>query len=443
MSIFRAYDIRGVFGEDLTLEIAEDIGKAYGTYLGGDIVVGMDNRLSSDEVKRSLIKGLISTGTNVVDVGIVPSPVLYFAIEHLKKDGCIMVTASHNPPKYNGFKLNKGNLPLTSDEIQGLKRIIDKGSYKEGKGEVSEYKVIDSYRNYIKERFKLDRKMKVVIDAGNATCGEIAPRIFRELGCDVTCIYCDMDGNFPNHQPDPTVEENLVDIKRRVIEEGADIGIAYDGDGDRVVIIDDKGNSLKGDQIMILFSRDLLKKEKGERILFEVKSSRALIKDIEDNGGVPIMWIVGHSFIKKKIADDKILLGGETSGHFFFAENFGFDDGIYASVKMAEILSRDEKTLSELVLTLPKYPSIDHRIYCSDDKKFEVVEGIKEEFSKIYDTITLDGVRVELEDGWGLVRASNTEPALVIRYEAETEEKLKEIEGIFESKLKEYGVEMT
>ncbi len=442
MSIFRAYDIRGVYEEDLTPEIAENIGKAYGTYLGGDIVVGMDNRLSSEVLKQALIKGLTSTGTDVTDVGVVPSPVLYFAITHLGKDGCIMVTASHNPPEYNGFKLNRGKLPLVADEIQELKHIIDQGEFKEGKGKVSECDVVTPYKKYIKDRFKLERGLKVVIDAGNATCGEIGPEIFTELGCDVTRLYCELDGTFPNHQPDPTVEENLIDLKKVVMDEGADIGISYDGDGDRVLFVDDKGRTLKGDQIMMIYSRDLLEVKKGEKILFEVKSSRALIEDIRMSGGDPIMWKVGHSFIKKKLSEDNILLGGETSGHFFFAENNGFDDGLYGSVKMVHILAKSESKLSDIFSSLPGYPSIDHRVHCPDDKKFGIVEKIKEDFSKIYDVITMDGVRVELEDGWGLIRASNTEPALVIRYEAETEEKLKEIEDIFESKMREYGVDM-
>lgn len=442
MTIFRAYDIRGVFGEDLTLDIAENIGKAFGTYIDGDMVLGMDNRSSSEDLKKSLISGLVSTGTNVIDIGVVPTPVLYFGIEHFKKEGGIMLTASHNPPEYNGFKLNRGKLPLTSEEIQGLKKIIESGNFKKGSGKTEKKDISDLYKNYITSKFKLQKKLKVMIDAANATCGPIAPQIFRELGCDVVEIYCEPDGSFPNHPPDPTVEENLGEIKSRIIKEGADLGIAYDGDGDRVVFIDEKGNDLKGDISVILLSRNLLKDNKGEKILFEVKASRILIKDIEDSGGVPLMWKVGHSFIQKKLSDDNLIFGGETSGHFFFSENFGFDDGIFASAKIAEILSESDKTLSEIVSTIPSYPMVDQRIFCPDDRKFDIVEKMKEDFSSKYDVITIDGVRVELKEGWGLVRASNTEPALVIRYEAETEEKLEEIKNIFNTKLKEYGVEV-
>ena len=442
MTIFRAYDIRGVFGEDLTTKIAENIGKAFGTYLNGDMVLGMDNRLSSEDLKKSLIRGLVSTGTNVIDIGMVPTPVLYFGIEYFKKDGGIMLTASHNPPKYNGFKINQGNLPLTSEEIQELNNIIKTGKYRKGKGKVEKKEILDIYKKYITEKFKLQKKLKVMIDSANATCGPIAPPIFRELGCEVVEIYCEPDGNFPNHPPDPTVEENLTEIKNRIIKEGADLGIAYDGDGDRVVFIDEKGNDLKGDCSVILLTRDLLKDNRGEKILFEVKASRILIKDIKDAGGEPLMWKVGHSFIQRKLSEDNIIFGGETSGHFFFAENFGFDDGIFASAKIAQMLSRTDKTLSEITSTIPTYPMIDMRVFCPDDRKFEIVDKIKEDFSSKYDVITIDGVRVELEDGWGLVRASNTEPALVIRYEAKTEEKLEEIKDIFNIKLKEFGVEV-
>jgi phosphomannomutase/phosphoglucomutase len=436
--IFRAYDIRGIFGDDLTTETAEEIGKAYGTYLDGEIIVGMDNRPSSGALKNALIKGLISTGMRVIDIGIVPIPVLYFTIANLKKDGGIMVTASHNPPEYNGFKLNKGNLPFSSEEIQNIRSMTEKGEYKVGRGVVKEENMTDSYIDHIKEKFKFNR-LKVVIDAGNGTCGSIAPRIFTEFGCEVIELYCELDGNFPNHFPDPTVEENLTDLRKKVMEEGADMGIAYDGDGDRVVFIDDTGKILKGDQSMVIFARDLLKRGKGGRVLFEVKCSSVLREEIEKSGGTPLMLRVGHSFFKRKMQSEYIPLGGETSGHFYFSENFCFDDGIYASVKMASIIS-DGKSLSEIFSTFPRYPSVDLKIPCPDDMKFEIVDGIKRELEREYRVISIDGVRVELEDGWGLLRASNTEACLITRYEAKSEERLREIEAIFEEKLKEFDV---
>ncbi len=443
MSIFRAYDIRGIFNEDLTLEVAENIGRAFGTYLGGDkkFVVGRDARISSPQIKDSLIKGLISTGCQVMDIGMVPTPVLYFAIHHYEKDGGVMVTGSHNPPQYNGFKLCKGTHTLYGPEIQELGKIVDVGRYKEGSGEVEERDVIEDYLSYIKNKVKLGKKIKAVIDAGNGAAGLIATRLFREVGCQVFELNCQPDGNFPKHFPDPTVDAYLEELIEKVKKEGVDLGIAYDGDADRLGVVDNSGKIIRGDQLLILFSREILEKNPGAKIIFEVKCSQALIEDIEAHDGIPIMYRTGHSFIKKKMREENALLAGEMSGHFFFADDYyGYDDGIFASLKMVELLSQSDRKLSELVAGMPSYFSTPEiRIRCPEEEKFKVVEKVMKKFQeKGYEVITVDGARVQFEDGWGLVRASNTEPALILRFEGKTEKRMREIEEIIKKKLQEF-----
>ncbi len=441
MSIFRAYDIRGVFGRDLTEEIAEKIGKGFGTYIKGkEVVVGRDCRLSSSALSSALIRGLTSVGCDVTDIGMVPTPVVYFSMIHYKKNNAVMITGSHNPPEYNGFKLCKDSYALYGDEIQEIRKILESGNFIEGSGTVTRKDVTNDYVNFIKERISLRRRLKIVIDAGNGTGGEISERIFRELGCDVIPLYCEPDGSFPNHHPDPTIDEFLNDLIETVKRERADIGIAYDGDADRVGFIDDKGRIIRGDQSLILFSREILRKHKGSKIIFEVKCSQAVIEDIERNGGIPIMYRTGHSFIKKKMKEENALLAGEMSGHFFFADNYyGYDDAIFASARMAELLSRSEKNLSEIISDIPRYISTPEiRIRCRDDEKFRIVESIVEKFKREYSVITVDGARIQFKDGWGLVRASNTEPALILRFEAKTKEELNRIEQIITDELRRF-----
>ncbi len=441
MSIFRAYDIRGVYDEELSDEMAEDIGRAFGTYAqGATIVVGRDCRLSSEALSKALIKGLVSAGCEVTDVGMVPTPVLYFSIHKYQTGGGIMITGSHNPPQYNGFKMVKGPLTLYGEEIQKLKKIIDSENYREGEGSTSQREILDDYASYIKERITVGRKLKVVVDAGNGVGGRIAEKIIGDLGCEVSCLYCEPDGNFPNHVADPTVDEYLTDLIQKVKEEGADIGIAYDGDADRVGFVDDKGGIIRGDQSLILFSREILSKQKNLKIIFEVKCSQALIEDIEEHGGIPIMYRTGHSFIKKKMREENSPLAGEMSGHFFFADNYlGYDDGVYASVRMIQLLSRSDKKLSEIIAGLPHYHSTPEiRVKCPDEEKFSIVAQVVEKFKQKYEVITVDGVRVQFNGGWGLVRASNTEPAIILRFEADTEEKLQEIKNIILSELRKY-----
>ncbi len=438
MSIYRAYDIRGVYNQDLTVEVAEYIGKAYATYIdGGEVVVGFDARESSTQLRDSLVKGLTSGGCDVVDVGMVPTPLLYFTISHFNKDGGIMITGSHNPPEYNGFKLCRGTHALYGEGIQELRRIIESGEYRRGDGGVKKLEVKETYLGYLAERINLDKKIKVVVDGGNGAVDDIAERLFRRLGCQVSCIYCQPDGSFPNHFPDPTVDENLRDLIDEVREEEADLGVAFDGDCDRLGVVDDSGKIVRGDQILALFSRQVLDRHPGSRIIFEVKCSQALIDEIREGGGVPVMHRTGHSFIKKKMRDEDSPLAGEMSGHFFFADNYyGFDDGIYAAARLMEILSGSGETLTGLVEGMPHYYSTPEiRLRCGEQEKFEIVEDMKRKFSKGYDVIDIDGVRVEFGDGWGLVRASNTEPAIILRFEAKTRERLEEIKGIIAKEL--------
>ncbi|MEA3254945.1 MAG: phosphomannomutase/phosphoglucomutase [Candidatus Altiarchaeota archaeon] len=440
MSIYRAYDIRGVYGRDLTEKTAEDIGKAFGTYVGGgDVVVGRDCRLSSPALRDALIRGLSSTGCDVVDVGMVPTPVLYFSMVHYKKSSAVMITGSHNASEYNGFKLCRNYSALYGDEIQEIKEIIQSGDFREDSGTVTRKEVEDDYINFIKERISLKKKLKIVLDAGNGMGGLIAKRFFEEVGCDVIPLYCEPDGTFPNHHPDPTVDEVLKDLIKEVRKNKADLGVAYDGDADRAGFIDDKGGIIRGDQSLILFSREILKRHRGAKIIFEVKCSQALIEDIEMKGGVPIMYRTGHSFIKKKMKEENALLAGEMSGHFFFADDYyGYDDAIFASARMVELLSKSTETFSQLISRIPRYYSTPEiRIFCPEDEKFRIVDEIVERF-KEYDVITVDGVRVQFEDGWGLVRASNTEPALILRFEAKTRERRDIIQKMFMDELKRF-----
>ena len=445
MSIFRAYDVRGLYPNELDERMMGRIGKAFATYTRYDTVaVGCDVRLSSPALKDALIKGLVSCGVTVFDVGMVTTPMLYYARAFLECEGAMMVTASHNPPEYNGVKMCKGGFAMSPDEIQVIPRLISEGVYRKGKGEVFARDILAQYVESLKAQITLERKLKIVIDGGNGTAGPVAERIFREMGCEVICIYCQPDGNFPNHMPDPMVAENISDLKSKVIVYNADIGIAYDGDGDRVRFVDERGNELYGDEALALLARDVLWKKKGAKVLCDVTCSKMLIDDVKRHGGVPVVSRTGHTFIRRRMIEEMIPIAGEVSGHVYYYD-VGFDDGIFASLKMVESLSgKMNKKLSDMRATLPVYfstPSI--KIPCDDNEKFSVIENLKKDFSKEYDVITIDGVRVEFDDGWGLVRASNTEPILSVRFEAKTQKRLSEIVDIFREKMAKQRVYFT
>ncbi|MEW6327520.1 MAG: phosphomannomutase/phosphoglucomutase [Thermodesulfobacteriota bacterium] len=442
-AIFREYDIRGIVDKDLTEEVVRDIGRAYGTtiYKNGlkDVTVGRDGRLSSERFQKALTEGILETGCNVTDVGLCPTPLLYFSIFHLQKDGGVQVTGSHNPPEFNGLKICVGKETIHGEAIQGLKKIIEARAFTSGAGSLSSFPIIPAYQHYIKQNISLKRPLKVVIDAGNGTGGLVAPDLFRHSGCEVTELYCEVDGRFPNHFPDPTIPEHLGDLIRLVTAKKADFGIGYDGDADRLGVVDEKGNILFGDQLLILFARQILKTNPGATVIGEVKCSQTLYNDIAQNGGRPIMWKAGHSLIKSKLREEKALLAGEMSGHIFFADRyFGFDDAIYGSLRLAEIVAQAERPLSELLSDVPKtFSTPEIRVPCPDESKFAVVEKVKEYFQAHYKTIDIDGVRIVFDDGWGLIRASNTQPVLVLRFEALSAERLDEIRNLVEGKLRE------
>lgn len=446
--IYREYDIRGVVEKDLTPEIVRRLGMGFGTYMARlgkrSLVVGRDGRLSSNAFREALIEGLLSTGCDVVDIGVCPTPVYYFSLFHLDRDGGMMVTGSHNPPEFNGFKVSVGKSTIFGEEIQRLGRLVEAGDFVSGKGKLSEYAIIPAYQDYLKKNIRLSKGLKVVIDAGNGTGGVVAAPLLRDLGCEVEELYCDIDGRFPNHFPDPTIVENLKDLINRVLKTGAEVGIGYDGDADRIGVVDDQGRIIWGDQLMILFSREILKEQKGATFVAEVKCSQTLFDDIEKHGGRPIMWKTGHSLIKEKMKEEKAALGGEMSGHIFFAHRyFGYDDAIYASCRLLELLSNTDKKLSSLLSDVPKtHITPEIRVPCPDDIKFKVVEKVREDLKGTYPIIDVDGVRVKFDDGWGLLRASNTQPVLVLRFEALTEGRLLEIKSLVEGKVKKAIVEL-
>ena len=443
-TIFREYDIRGLVDQDLTEEAVQLVGKALGTRLraagGRKAAVGRDARLSGERFRDAMVSGLTSTGLDVLDLGIVPTPLTYFAAHTAGVDGICMITGSHNPPEYNGLKVGPGSATYHGEEIQALRRLAESGEFASGAGSVRPYDVVGPYLAYVKENLRLGRrKLKVVVDAGNGTGGVVAVPLFESLGVEVVPLFIEMDGRFPNHHADPTVEKNLEHLKAKVLETKADLGIAYDGDADRVGVVDEKGNVLWGDQIMILFSRALLAEHPGAAIVGEVKCSMSLYDDIAKHGGRGIMWKAGHCLIKAKMKEEKALLAGEMSGHIFFAHRwFGFDDGIYSSARLVEIMSRTEQPLSALLADVPRTESTPElRVDCPEEKKFEVVRRAQEFFAARYEAVTVDGVRIVFPDGWGLVRASNTQPLLVLRFEARTKERLAEIEALVRGKVQE------
>jgi phosphomannomutase / phosphoglucomutase len=445
--VFREYDIRGVVEKDFDDEFVTDLGRAWATTLHRagkrTVTLGRDCRLSSPHLHDRLLEGVLQSGINVVDIGIVPTPLLYFSVAHWKMDGGAMITGSHNAAEYNGFKLGVGTSTLYGDGIQALRRMIEARDFVRAAapGKLSDRPVLGDYRDFIKREFKLEAGMKVAVDGGNGCGGVVAAPLMRELGLKTFELYIEMDGRFPNHHPDPTVEENMRDLAAAVQKNGAQVGIAYDGDADRVGAIDEHGKIVWGDELMVVFSRSILKEQPGAAIIGDVKCSKRLYDDIARHGGRPIMWKTGHSLIKSKLKEEHAALAGEMSGHMFFADRYyGFDDAIYASFRLLEILSREGRGLAAILSDLPKTTATPEiRLDCPDERKFEVVRRAADYFRAHYDVTEIDGVRVNFADGWGLVRASNTQPALVMRFEAPNEKRLNEIRSLFENKLKELG----
>jgi len=443
--VFREYDIRGIYPEELNEETVHELGQAIGTFYhdrgARKVSLGRDGRLSSPALFEALQKGLLSTGMKVVGVDMVPTPVLYFSLHHLDVDGGIQITGSHNPPAFNGFKVCLGYNSVYGKEIQEIRKLQEIGNFQVGNGTYEEADVTRPYIEYLVRNPKTGPvKLKVVVDAGNGAAGHIAPEIYDRMGFDVIPLFCEPDGHFPNHHPDPTIPENLEDLREQVSETGADLGIAFDGDADRIGVVDRKGQVIWGDRLMVLFSRDLLERHPGAKVIGEVKCSQVLFDDIEKHGGKPIMWKAGHSLIKAKLKEEKALLAGEMSGHLFFAEDYyGYDDAIYAGARLLEILSRKEGSLDELLADIPvTFSTPEIRMECPEEKKFAVVKRLAEFFKRGYEVIDVDGARVLFDGGWGLIRVSNTQSVLVLRFEANSEEKLEEIRNIFMEKLGEY-----
>jgi phosphomannomutase/phosphoglucomutase len=443
--VFREYDIRGRAERDLSDDFARDLGRAVATHLSRagakKITVGRDCRVTSPRLHAALTAGLTAGGLDVLDVGVVATPVLYYSVFHFDADGGVMITGSHNPPEDNGFKILRGKSTIHGDEIQALRRLIEARDFTSGAGRSEPVDVVGPYLEMAAARIELGpRRFPVVVDAGNGVGGLAAPLLER-LGFEVTRLYCEPDGRFPNHHPDPTVEENVRELIATVAAKGAEVGIALDGDADRIGVVDRRGRIVWGDQLMILFGRAILAEQPGATFVSEVKCSKALYDELARAGGHPIMWKVGHSLIKEKMKAEGALLAGEMSGHIFFAHRyFGYDDAIYAAARLCELLSRSEQTLDELVDTLPKVvntPEIRHEL--ADEIKFEVVRRIVERFKQkdqgIVEVVDIDGARVSWADGWALVRASNTQPALVLRFEAASAERLAAIRGFVECEL--------
>ena len=439
--IFREYDIRGLVEKDLTPDVVVDIGRAVGTYAARSgvktMTLGRDCRLSSESLSASIKAGLLSSGIDVIDIGTCATPILYFSVRHLNTGGGVMVTGSHNPPEFNGFKICVGPDTIYGSEIQKLMEVIESEAFRTGEGKATTLDISQAYLDYIYQNVNVRPGLRVVLDGGNGVGGHFAYPLFKRFGCELSCLNIDMDGRFPNHHPDPTVPENLRDLIVRVRQEKADVGISFDGDADRIGVVTDQGEILWGDELLLLFSRFILKENPGAAVIGEVKCSQRLYDDIAAHGGRPIMWKAGHSLIKGKMKEEGAVLAGEMSGHLFFADRyFGYDDAIYAAARLLEILSVTGQKLSDLLADVPRTvttPEI--RIDCPDQIKFDVVRDVTEIFRKDYRIIDTDGVRILFPDGWGLIRASNTQPVLVLRFESSTAVNLAAIRAIVEREL--------
>lgn len=450
--IFRQYDIRGVVGDDLNADVARAVGRAYGTLLcaqsdeaNPDVVVGCDNRPSSPDLVSGLIEGLTSTGVNVLNIGTVPTPMVYWAEKTLGLDGGLQVTGSHNPPEYNGIKMTMGTRSMYGNRIQELKATIEGGEFAEGQGKATLHPVLDRYIADIKGRIKVDRPLKIAVDCGNGAGALVAVELLEAIGAEVVPLFCESDGTFPNHHPDPTVDENLEDLIAAVKEQGLDFGIGFDGDADRLGAVDDKGRIVRGDVLVLLFGLDILQRRgPGQKLLFDVKCSQVLPEVYEQAGGEPIMWMTGHSLMKEKMRETGALIAGELSGHICIADDYlGFDDALYDACRFVQMVASWDRPLSAVVDEFPQYVSTPEiRIDIDEERKFAIVEQATGHFRALYDVIDVDGVRIQFGDGWGLLRASNTQPVLVARFEAKTEERLAEIRSVVEDWLGTQGVDV-
>ncbi|MBN2136016.1 MAG: phosphomannomutase/phosphoglucomutase [Acidobacteria bacterium] len=441
--IFREYDIRGKVDNDLTEEVVYDIGRAYASMVKKEgitkFVIGGDCRLSTPKLIEAAKDGFNSAGGSVIDIGIVPTPALYYALHNLDVGGGFMITGSHNPPEYNGIKIAKGKKTIFGKQIREVYEFIKAGKFEKGTGQSRKETIIERYIDTIIKKIKLDKSIKVIVDAGNGTAGPVAPVIFNELGAVVKEMFTEMDGHFPNHHPDPTVPENLEASIEVINKEEWDLITAFDGDADRLGAVDNKGRIIWGDMLLALFAREILEKNPGAAIIGEVKCSKVLYDDIKAHGGKAIMWKTGHSLIKEKMKEEKALLAGEMSGHLFFADDYyGYDDAIYAASRLLQLLSRTELSLADLLATLPEmFSTPEIRIDTTEENKWAVTEGVKKYFDARYDTIDIDGVRINFDDGWGLVRPSNTTPVIVMRFEASSPEKLESIKKEVTDKVNE------
>ena len=443
--IFREYDIRGVVEEDFQPEVVELLGKGFGTFVKNKdidkISLGGDVRLTTKTLKEAFAKGVLSTGVNIIDLGIIPTPISYFSIHHLNLQGAVQITGSHNPPEFNGFKMTLSTGAVYGEQIMSIKDIIDSGEFAEGKGVIENINITDEYCRDIVNKIKLDKPLKIITDCGNGAGGLVAPKVLREIGCEVDELFTEPDGRFPNHHPDPTVEKYIKVLIEKVRNGNYDFGVAFDGDMDRIGVVDNKGEIVWADYLMALLAEEVLA-DGPKTIIFDVKCSQGLAERIVELGGKPLMYKTGHSLIKEKLKELDEDFAGEMSGHIFFAdEHYGYDDALYVTARFARLMSRTEDTVSEKMARLPKYYSTpEMRLNISDDKtKFEIVEKAVEYFTKNFDCDTIDGVRIQYGDGWGLVRASNTQPVIVVRFEARTEERLNEIKDEVIGKLMEYG----
>ncbi|PIR55094.1 phosphomannomutase [Candidatus Peregrinibacteria bacterium CG10_big_fil_rev_8_21_14_0_10_36_19] len=447
--IFRAYDIRGLYPEDLNIETAYLIGKGTGSYLKRkyntkNMAVGRDVRLSGESLQEAFIKGVTESGIDVIKVGLAPSPMIYWAACAMDFDSATNITASHNPKQYNGFKtVTKGAHSICGDELQAVLKLIETEDFETSHptGKISEQNIWQEYKQDLLTKATLSRPLKVVIDAGNGVAGPFAPELLREFGCEVIELYCDPDGNFPNHEANPEERHNMEDLINKVTQEKADLGIGFDGDADRIGIVDETGHMYSSDFMLLLLVRDLLERQKSPQIVFDVKVSQVIINDMKARGAIPVMSKTGHSFIEAKMKELNAPLGGEVSGHLFFGENYyGFDDALLAALKILSIVSKSETPLSLTFGDLPQvHTTPEYKAPCPDDKKFAIVESLVAHFTQNYDCITIDGVRINFdENSWGAIRASNTSPNLTLRFEAPTIERLKEIETIMATEIKKY-----
>jgi len=447
--IFREYDIRGITGKDLTPDVARLVARAYAAFLKeqqvtGTIAVGRDNRPSGEGLHEALVAGLLESGIDIVDVGVVPTPLAYWAQHTLGVAGGIQITGSHNPPEYNGFKLGVGTRSIYGDDIQRIYQLAAAGQFPSGKGTTRDEPIINRYIDDVVQRIgPIARPMRIVADAGNGAGAVVAQKLFDKLGIQTTCLFCESDGTFPNHHPDPTIPKNLEALIAEVKQGGYDLGVAFDGDADRIGLVDHTGDIIWGDYILLLYARDVLARTgKGQSIIFDVKCSQALPDAVEKAGGVPVMWKTGHSLIEEKMHETHAPIAGEMSGHMFFSEGwYGFDDALYGAARVVRIVVNSGRSLRDLLADVPRYVSTPElRIDCPDETKFDIVAKAVQHFGSKYKTIDVDGVRILYPDGWGLLRASNTQPAIVMRCEAKTQADLNTIRTEIDEWLTQQGV---